>query len=88
MKAFTADDAREMMLHKDDIMFGVRGQIYGKIQTAAYRGAVGTVIEIPAMYKQFVEFDVIMNDLLNNDFTVTVGTIENDVYKFEVYWAV
>lgn len=87
MKTFTAFDAREMMLHKDDMMFGLRGQIYGKIQAAAYKGEVGVVIEIPAMCKQFVEFDVIMNDLIMNDFTVTIGTIENDVYRFEVYWA-
>lgn len=88
MKTFTAYEAREMMSHKDDMMFGLRGQIYGKIQAAAYKGEVGVVIEIPAMYKQFVEFDVIINDLLNNDFTVTFGTIESDVCRFEVYWAV
>ena len=87
MKDFTAYEAREMMLHKDDMMIGLRGQIYGKIQTAAYKGEVGTVIEIPAMCRQFIEFDMIMNDLINNDFTITIGTIENDVYIFEVYWA-
>jgi hypothetical protein len=76
------------MLHKDDMMIGLRGQIYGKIQAAAYKGEIGTVIEIPAMFKQFVEFDMIMNDLINNDFTVTVGTIDDDVYRFEIYWAV
>ena len=87
MKGFTAYDAREMMLHKDDMMFGLRGRIYGKIQAAAYKGEVGTVIEIPAECRQFVEFDMIMNDLINNNFTVTIGTIENDIYRFEVYWA-
>ena len=87
MKGLTAFDAREMMLHKDDMMIGLRGQIYSKIQAAAYKGEVGVVIEIPAMCGQFVEFDVIMNDLINNDFIVTTGTIEKDVYRFEVYWA-
>lgn len=67
---FTAKDAREMELHKDDIMFGVRERCYAEIRAAALGGQVGFIFKYDAQYAGFVEFDAFVQELMDNGFVV------------------
>ena len=85
--SFNARQAREMELHKDDFMFGVRERVYAEIQVAALIGNVGTVIEIPADCDDCVEFEIFIHDLIDNGFEVCeAGCDKDDKYAFEIYW--
>lgn len=84
---FTAEKAREMELHKDDIMFGVRERCYAEIRAAALSGQVGILFKYPMNYIGFVEFDVFVQELIDNGFTVFE---QNTVYGGQgcmgIYW--
>lgn len=95
MKAFTADDARKMMLHKDDIVFGVRERVYHQIQAAALAGNCGCTFTYPIEYDGYWEIEMLIQELMDNGYVVVDKGIRNlpflDKYSkhaYEVYWAV
>ena len=84
---FTAKEAREMELHKNDIMFGVRERCYAEIRAAALAGQVGIVFKYPMNYIGFAEFDIFAQELIDNGFIVFE---QNAVYGGQgcmgIYW--
>lgn len=84
---FTAEKAREMELHKDDIMFGVRERCYAEIRAVALRGQVGIVFKYPMHCIGFAEFDAFVKELMDNGFIVFE---ENDICGGQgcmgIYW--
>lgn len=84
---FTAEKAREMELHKDDIMFGVRERCYAEIRAAALSGQAGTIFKYPMNYIGCTEFNAFVNELIDNGFIVFE---QNGIYDGHVcmgiYW--
>ena len=86
---FKAKDAKIMMLHKDDIMFGLFFFFFGEIQAAAYAGNSGTRIEVPIGLTHYAEFEIGINEMIKKGFTITDGYATSDgMYRFGVYWAI
>ena len=84
---FTANDAKKMMLHKDDIMFEVRERCYTVIRAAALDGQAGTIFKYPMNYIGCAEFNAFVNELIDNGFIVLEqnGIYDGYVYM-EIYW--
>ena len=84
---FTAEKAREMELHKGDIMIGVRERCYAEIRAAALDGQVGIVFKYPMNYIGDVEFNIFVNELIDNGFTVfEQNTIDGGQGCMGIYW--
>ena len=84
--AFKATDAKMMMLHQDDIMFGLFGRIYGQIQAMAYDGNYGTEVSVPCGLIKYAEFEMRLQEMIDNGFTVCEGQVIDGEYVFDVYW--
>ena len=84
---FTAKDAQVMMGLQDTILMGVFGRIYGQIQAMAFEGNSGTQIKVPLELTKYVEFNVRIQEMIDNGFTVCDGQVVDGKYVFDVYWA-
>lgn len=84
---FTAKDAQMMMGLQESVLMGVFGRIYGQIQAMAFEGNSGTRIKVPLAIIKYVEFNVRIQEMIDNGFTVCDGQVINGEYVFDVYWA-
>ena len=85
--AFTAKDAKLMMFHKDDVLIGLFGRIYGEIQAAAYQGNIGTIVRVPVELTQTTEFEVRMKQMWKNGFFIYDHDEKDGFCEYEIYWA-
>lgn len=84
-----AKHIKQMMLHKEDIIFGVVSRCNHEIQAAALKGEYGIVFEYPVEYDNYAEMHYFYQTLNEFDYTVVDTTERNDgIHRIEIYWAV
>ena len=83
-----ADKARRLTLHRNDFMFGVRERVYAEIQAAALAGNIGTVIRIPEDCYDCVEYEMFVQELLDNGYDLIDDGWHEDAQEYwvQVWW--
>lgn len=81
---FGAECAKDMMNRKDSDE--IISYVYAKIMVAAFKGECGCEISIPI--EDCGSIDFVTDILVDDGFTVTTGTVTQEHYVFEVYWAI
>lgn len=84
----SAKQVKEMMCHKDDIIFGVVSRCNHLIQAAALKGECGIVFEYPSEYDKYAEMQYFYQTLDEFGYTITDLAEEGTIHKIEIYWAV
>lgn len=84
-----AKQVKMMMIHKDDIIFGVVSRCNHEIQAAALKGECGIVFEYPVEYDNYAEMHYFYQTLNEFGYIVVDTTERNDgIHRIEIYWAV
>ena len=82
-----AKEAKIMMKHRDDIIFGVIERCEHEIMAAALKGDSGFLFHFPKEYLGYAETALFFNSLVNRGFTVTEGEEGYDGEEvIGIYW--
>ena len=82
-----AEKIRDLMCHKDDIIYGVISRAEHEVRAAALKGEAGCIFEYPAEYNGYAEIDMFYDLLLDNGYTVTTEDANDEgITRIGIYW--
>lgn len=83
----TAREAKMLMVHKDDIMFGVIERCNMEMRGAALKGDSGIIFEYPKEYDEYVEMEAFYRSLDVDGYTVVeMPETRPDMHAIGIYW--
>ena len=79
---------KNLMLHKDDIIYGVVHRCAHTIQAAALKGENGVFFDYPYEYDNYAEIQILYGLLKDGGYTVIEGGVNDDLgmHGIEIYW--
>lgn len=84
----SAEYTRNLMVHKDNIIFGVISRAEHEIRAAALKGDSGCIFEFPAEYNEYKEIEIFYDLLMDEGYTITVEDANDEgITRIGIYWA-